>query len=119
MLLSKTNLKYWWKSAKNEIIWLIIMEMRMKMKKRSHKYNINRTWPEHGYEYTKYKICLSVMMVMSNKQHLCNFWSLVYEKVKQHWGWVEKNTSLIKKACVISRHNAWLEDSEAVAHEFL
>ena len=60
-----------------------------------------------------------MMMVTSNKQHLSNFWGLVYEKVNQHWGWVENKTLLIKKACVISRHNAWLEDSEAFAHGFL
>ena len=24
------------------------------------------------------------------KQHLNNIWSYIYEKVKQHWGWIEK-----------------------------
>ena len=58
MLSSKTNLKYFLKCAKNkcvcfqEIIRLIITEMRVKMKKRSHRYDIKRTRPRHGYEYT-------------------------------------------------------------------
>ena len=32
------------------------MKMRMKMKNRLHKYDINRIRPRHGYKYTKYKI---------------------------------------------------------------
>ena len=42
------------------------------MKNRSHRYDINRTRLRHGYKYTKYKMCLSMMMVMCNKQHLSN-----------------------------------------------
>ena len=34
---------------------LVTMKMRLKMKKRSHIYNINGTRPRHGYKYTKYK----------------------------------------------------------------
>ena len=40
------------------------------MKNRSHRYDINRTRPRHGYEYTKYKMCFSMMIVMCNKQKL-------------------------------------------------
>ena len=46
------------------------MKMRMKIKNSSPRYDINRTRPSHGYEYAKYKMCLSMMMVMCNKQHL-------------------------------------------------
>ena len=46
--------------------------MRMKMNNRSLRYDINRTRSRHGYEYTKCKMCLSMMMVMCNKQHLSN-----------------------------------------------
>ena len=35
------------------------------------------------------------------KQHLRNIWNSIHEKVKQHWGWVEKKELLIKKACSI------------------
>ena len=73
----------------NDIIWLIIMKMRLKMKIGSHRYDINRTRPRHEHKYTKYEICLSMIMVIFNKKHLSNIcW--VNGKVKQHWGWVEK-----------------------------
>ena len=72
----------------------------LKMKKRSHRYDINRPRPTNGHKYTKYKMCLSVMMVICIKEHPNNIWSSIHEKVKQHWGWVEKKELLIKKkAC--------------------
>ena len=37
-----------------------------------HRYDINKTRARHGNEYTNYKMCLSMMMVMCNKQHLSN-----------------------------------------------
>ena len=43
----------------NEIISLIIM--KMKMKKRSQRYDINRLRHSHGQKCTKYKRCLSMM----------------------------------------------------------
>ena len=36
------------------------------------------------------------MMLTCIKQHLSNIWSSIHEKVKQHWGWVEKKCCLIK-----------------------
>ena len=45
--------------------------MRMKMNS-SHRHDINRPRPRHGYEYTKHKMCPSMMMVLSGKQHLSN-----------------------------------------------
>ena len=48
------------------------VKMRLKMKHRSHKYDINRTRPRHGHKYTKYKMCLSIMLVICIKQHLGN-----------------------------------------------
>ena len=38
--------------------------MRLKMKNRSHRYDINRPIPRHGHTYTKYEMCLSIMMVI-------------------------------------------------------
>ena len=64
------------------------------MKTRSHRYDVNRTRPRHGYEDTMYKMCFSVMMVMCNKQHLSNIWSWNHDKVKQHWFWIEKSVAL-------------------------
>ena len=40
------------------------MKMRLKMKNKSHRYDINRPRLRYGHKYTKYKICLSVMMVI-------------------------------------------------------
>ena len=51
------------------------MKLRLKMKNRSHRYDINRPRPGHGHKYIKYKLCLSVMMVICIKQHLSNSWS--------------------------------------------
>ena len=48
------------------------MKMRVKIKNRSPRYDINRTRQRHGYEYTKYKMYLSMMIVIWNKQQLSN-----------------------------------------------
>ena len=48
------------------------MKMRMKMINRSHRFGLNNTRSRHGYEYAKYKMCLSMVMIMCNKQHLSN-----------------------------------------------
>ena len=34
------------------------------------------------------------MMVICIKQYLSNIWYSIHEKVKQHWGWVEKERYL-------------------------
>ena len=86
-LSSKDSRRYSKKCAKNmyvylnEVIWLMTMKMRLNMKNRSSRYDINRNRCRHGHKYTKYKICLDI------KQHLSNIWNLIHEKVKQHWGW--------------------------------
>ena len=60
------------------------MEMRLKMKNRSRRYNVNRPRSRHRHKYTKYKICLSILMNICIKRQLINTCSTVYEKVKQH-----------------------------------
>ena len=60
----------------------------MKMKNRSHRYDINRLRSRHGHEYSKYKNYLTMTMVLCIKQHLSDICSSIHEKVKQHWGWV-------------------------------
>ena len=42
------------------------------MKNRSHGYDVPRPSPRHGHKYTTYKMCLSLMMAISIKQHLSN-----------------------------------------------
>ena len=87
----------------NEVIWLMTMKMGLK-KNRSHKYDINRPRPRHWHEYTKYKMCLNLMMNICIKQHLTNIWNSIQEKIKQHWGWVGKKGCLWKKAACICRN---------------
>ena len=44
--------------------------MKLKIKNTSHRYYINRPRPRHGHKYTKYKMSLSIMLVICIKQHL-------------------------------------------------
>ena len=64
----------------------------MKMKNRSQRYDKNKPRGRHGHKYSKYKKCLSMMMLICTKQYLIKIWSSIHEKVKQHWEkhWVEK-----------------------------
>ena len=41
-------------------------------KKRLHRYDINGIRPRDGHKYTKYKMCLSLMILVCVKQHLSN-----------------------------------------------
>ena len=47
-------------SALNDIIELMAMKMRLKMKNRSPIHDIKRPRPRHGPKYTKYEMCLSI-----------------------------------------------------------
>ena len=46
------------------------MKMRLKINHRSQRHDINKYRPRHGFKYTKYKMCLSIMIVIYIKQHL-------------------------------------------------
>ena len=48
------------------------MQIGLKMKNRSSTYDINRPRPRNERKYTKYKMCLSIMMIVYIKQHLSN-----------------------------------------------
>ena len=54
----------------HEIIRLIIMKMKIKIKNRSHRYYINSSLyhSRHGHKYSEYKKCLSIMMRIYIKQ---------------------------------------------------
>ena len=71
--------------------------MRLKIKCRSQRYDINRPRPKYGHKYTLY---LSIMMVICTKQHLSNIWSSSHEEVKQQWGWVKKSVAYKEKRAV-------------------
>ena len=87
---SKSNRRYSKKCTKNkyvflnEVIWLMTMKMRLKMKNRSHRYSINMLTIK----------CVSVY-INGCMQHLSNIWNSVNEEVKQHIGWVEKERCLL------------------------
>ena len=63
------------------------MKMKIKIKSRSHRYDINRPRSKHGHICSKYKKCLSMTMFICIKQRLSNTWGSIHEKVLQHWGW--------------------------------
>ena len=48
------------------------IKTRLKMKNRSERYGINCPRSRHGEKYTKYKMCLTIMMVICIKQQLSN-----------------------------------------------
>ena len=78
----------------HEITQLIVRKMKMKMKNRSHRYDRNRPRFKHRHQYGKYKICLSMMMLICFQEQLSNIWSSIHRKVKQHWGWVQYKKSM-------------------------
>ena len=88
----------------HEIIRLITMKMKMKMKSRSNRYYINRCRSRHGDKYTKYKKCLSIMMLIimylaTPKQHLkLNSWK---RQVTLSLSW--KKRCIYRKACLDSK----------------
>ena len=54
----------------HKIIRLIKMNMKIKMKNTSHRYDINRPTSRHGHEYCKYKNCFTMMYQATPKQYL-------------------------------------------------
>ena len=52
-------------------------KLRLKMKSRSQRYDINRSGPRYGKKYTKYKMCLNIVMVICITQYLSNVWKSV------------------------------------------
>lgn len=79
----------------HKAIWLIIMNMKIKMKI-YHIDPIYRTTARYGHKYIKYKNWLITMMLIYIKQRLSNVWSSIHGKINQHWGWVEKRVAYIK-----------------------
>ena len=82
----------------NEVVWLWQWKWGWNWKKRSHRYNIERPRPRHGHKYTKYKMCLSIMMVLCIKQHLSNIWSWIHKKLRNTDASLKKKALLIKKS---------------------
>ena len=59
------------------------------------------------------------MMGICIKQHLSNIWSLIHEKVKQHWAWVAKKRSLYKKLIFISVKASFFERKSSLIIEMI
>ena len=78
-----------------------LIKIETKMKNRSHRYDINRPRSRNEHKESKYKKCLTMMILICIKQHLSNIWSSIHEKVKQHWGWIEKKRFLQKKLVIL------------------
>ena len=60
-------------------------------------YDLNRPRPRHGQKHTKYKICLSIMMIICIKQHISSIWSSIHEKVKQKKIYKQNNKKVSNK----------------------
>ena len=61
--------------------------MRMNMKNRSHRHNLNRTRPRHGYEYTKKcvaykKACILPHIVCALQHSLIHFNAMLQNNSK-------------------------------------
>ena len=72
MLSSKNKRTYFKNVSVHEIIQLIIMKTKMEKKNISHRYNINRPRSRHGYKFSKYKTCVSMIMLIYIEQNLSN-----------------------------------------------
>ena len=101
----------------HEIIQLIIITMKMKMKNTSHRCDILRPRSRHGRKYSKYKNCLVMMMLLCIKQYLSNIWDSMHEEVKQHWGWVGKKRCLLKRALKSLHGGTWATTMRPVSIE--
>ena len=55
----------------NDAIRLMAMKIRLEMKNRSRRYNINRPRPRYGQRYTKYKMFQDNLVICIN-QYLSN-----------------------------------------------
>ena len=63
--------------------------------------DINRPRPRRGQKNIKYKMFLGMVVFRWIKQNLSSIWGLIHEKVKQHWGRVEK--SMAYKKCLFQK----------------
>ena len=103
----------------HEIIQLIIMKIKIKMKKKPNRYEINRLRSRNGHKYNKYKKFFSMIVLISINQHLSNIWGSVNEKVNRYWGSVEKKILLTKKSLLQVVKDLRFIFSKFFFHEYL
>ena len=111
-LKNKQNILY---VSINEVIPVIMMKMKMKMKNKLHRYDKNKSESRQGHKYSKYKKCVSMMMLLCIKQHLSNIWSSIYEKLskteaelKKSVAYTKKARTALKSSCIASKINSSL-----------
>ena len=100
----------------HEIKGLITTKMKMNVKNRSHRYDINRPRSRHRHKYSKYKKLHSILCV---KQHLSNLKLSSWES-KATVGLNLKKALLLKKAYVLrtSKFSLSFLLGHCVYHEF-
>ena len=69
------------------------------MKRRSHRYEINRLRPRHGHEYNRYIMSLSMMTLTCAKQHLSNIEIQIVKKLSSAEAELKKSIAY-KKSCI-------------------
>ena len=72
------------------------MKMTMKMKNGSHRYDTDLDVDMDANIVniqSKDILRVTMMMLIFIKHNLGNIWSSIQDKVKQHWGWVEKGVA--------------------------
>ena len=68
----------------------------MKMKNGSHRYDTDLDVDMDANIVniqSKDILRVTMMMLIFIKHNLSNIWSSIQDKVKQHWGWVEKGVA--------------------------
>ena len=53
-------------------------------------------------------------MVICIEQRLSNIWSSIYEKVKQHWGWVEKSVVYKKGVSLVLKFGMYRSSDKKI-----
>ena len=88
----------------------------MKMRYRSHRYDIYRPRSWHEHKYSEYQKCLNMMMLKCIKQHLSKILSSAHEKVKQYWAELKESIAY-KKACIrVQKPTLVVATNEMSAH---
>ena len=72
----------------------------MKMKNRSHKYDINGPRPRHEHKHSTYKKCLTMMMLICIKQHLSNLSISIQEMLSNAEAELKKSLAYKKSVCI-------------------
>ena len=77
------------------------MKMKIKMKNRSHRHDINRPSSRRAHKYSKYKKCLTMMMLIYIKQHQSNIFQVQFKKkLSKTEAELKKSVAYKKNVCL-------------------